>query len=80
MQKYTQFSYFQNFKGNFVLPKILWMPLELSASFPAYFSAVLSEKMTIKRAFKNDKIEKKRSIRNPFAKRKRSLKYHFRRQ
>lgn len=58
MQKYTQFSYFQNFSDYFVFPKILWMPLELSAGFPTNFSAVLSEKMTIKRAFKNDKIEK----------------------
>ena len=61
MQKYTQFSYFQNFGGNFILPKNHWMILELSVGFPACFSTVLSEKMTIKRAIKNDKIGKNAS-------------------
>lgn len=54
--------------------------LGLAVGFPAKLSTEMLEKMTIKRAIKNDKIRKKRSIRNPFAKRKRSLKYHFRRQ
>lgn len=44
------------------------MILELSIGFPACISTVLLEKMTIKRAIKNDKIGKKRIIRNPFAK------------
>ena len=34
------------------------MILGLSVGFPTNFSAVLSEKMTIKRAIKNDKIGK----------------------
>ena len=34
------------------------MILELSIDFPAFFSTVVSEKMTIKRAIKNDKIGK----------------------
>lgn len=37
------------------------MILVLSVGFPAYFSAVVSEKMTIKRAIKNDKIGKNAS-------------------
>lgn len=43
------------------------MILVLSVGFPACFLTLLSEKMTIKRAIKNDKIGKKRIIRNPFA-------------
>lgn len=34
------------------------MILGLSVGFPAKLSTVMSEKMTIKRAIKNDKIEK----------------------
>lgn len=37
------------------------MTLELLIGFPACFSTVLLEKMTIKRAIKNDKIEKNAS-------------------
>ncbi|WP_155945462.1 hypothetical protein [Prevotella sp. BV3P1] len=37
------------------------MILELSVRFPACFSTVLLEKMTIKRAIKNDKIGKNAS-------------------
>lgn len=37
------------------------MILVLSVRFPTYFSAVLLEKMTIKRAIKNDKIGKNAS-------------------
>lgn len=37
------------------------MILELSVRFPAYFLTLLSEKMTIKRAIKNDKIGKNAS-------------------
>lgn len=61
MQKYTQFSYFQNFGGYFILPKNHWMILVLSVGFPACFSTVLLEKTTIKRAIKNDKIGKNAS-------------------
>lgn len=61
MQKYTQFSYFQNFSGHFIFQKNHWMILELLIGFPACFSTVLLEKMTIKRAIKNDKIEKNAS-------------------
>ncbi|MDY3104487.1 MAG: hypothetical protein SOW45_07275 [Prevotella sp.] len=58
MQKYTQFSYLQNFSRHFIFAKAHWMMLGLADGFPAKLSTVMSEKMTIKRAIKNDKIGK----------------------
>ena len=61
MQKYTQFSYFQNFSRYFIFAKAHWMMLGLAVGFPAKLSTEMLEKMTIKRAIKNDKIGKNAS-------------------
>ena len=58
MQKYTQFPYLQNFSGYIIFPETHWTGLELAVDFTAEPSTGMLEKMTIKRAIKNDKIGK----------------------